>query len=362
MVILLSILLLIVLGFYIFFSQSKFGSLPTGKSKERIFHSPNFRNGKFQNRSLTPDLTEGGTYFSVMKEFFFNKSDRSNPKMEIPSIKTDLHTLEGDALIWMGHSSYYIQIQGTRILVDPVLSGSASPVRFTTRSFKGADAYRAEDIPPIDYLFITHDHWDHLDQNTLIKLKPRIKNIITGLGTGAHLLRWHFSGDRIKEMDWNESLTLENGFQVHSIPARHFSGRGLKRNQALWLSFLLETAGMKIFLGGDSGYDAHFKEAHDRFGDVDLAILECGQYNRYWKHIHMMPEEVVQAARDLGAKQLIPVHWSKFSLSLHDWDEPIKRVITAASGTGIAVLHPMIGEPVNLRKESSYSAWWENID
>jgi L-ascorbate metabolism protein UlaG (beta-lactamase superfamily) len=356
------ILVVLIVGIYLFIRQTKFGRLPDAVIRDRIAGSTGFKNGSFQNKSVTPDLTDGATYLSVSKEFFFNRNKRRSPKDVIPSIKTDLHSLKEDTLIWMGHSSYFIQINGKKILVDPVLSGAASPVKFTTRSFKGSDIYSPADIPALDYLFISHDHWDHLDYETVKQLIPTTNRLITGLGTGAHLRRWKIDATKIIELDWNETIEPEPGFKIHGLPARHFSGRGLKRNQALWLSFILETGGMKIMLGGDSGYDVHFKEIGDRFGSIDLAVLECGQYNKSWKHIHMMPEEVVQASIDLNAKQLLPVHWAKFSLSLHEWDEPIRRVLKFAETTGIPVLHPMIGEPVMLRKQGSYTSWWEGID
>jgi L-ascorbate metabolism protein UlaG (beta-lactamase superfamily) len=356
------VIIIIIAGIYLFLKQPKFGRLPDAVIKQRIDSSTGFQKGSFQNKSITPDLTDGATYYSVSKEFFFKKSKRGIPKQTIPSIKTDLHSLKEDTLIWMGHSSYFIQINGKKLLVDPVLSGAASPISFTTRSFKGSDIYSAADIPELDYLFISHDHWDHLDYDTVTKLIPKTARVITGLGTGSHLRRWNVDPAKITEMDWDESIEPEPGFKIHGLPARHFSGRGLKRNQALWLSFMLETAGMKIFLGGDSGYDAHFKEIGTRFGAIDLAVLECGQYNKSWKHIHMMPEEAVQACIDLNAKQLLPVHWAKFSLSLHDWDEPIRRVMQFAAKAGIPVVHPMIGEPVLLRHQGSYTSWWEAID
>ncbi len=319
MLILIVILVLIV-AVILFMQQPQFGKASSGDRLERIKSSPNYRNGKFQNLSYTPDLKEGVSYYTVMKEFFFGKSKRSIPGGILPSAKTNLHALhpDKDVMVWFGHSSYFLQIDGKKILVDPVLSGSASPVKFTTRSFKGSDIFTADDIPAIDYLFITHDHWDHLDYKTIIQLKTKIKKIITGLGTGAHLERWGFDKSIIIEKDWNEEVVLDPGFTVNTTTARHFSGRGFKRNSALWMSFVLTTPGKRIFLGGDSGYDKHFKEIGNQFGPFDLAILECGQYNEYWKYIHMMPEEAVQATIDLNAKVLIPVHWSKFSLALHD--------------------------------------------
>lgn len=358
------ILLVIAVAAIVFLRTRRFGKLPAGKALEKLKNSSNFRKGKFRNIHYTPDLKEGVSYFTVIRKFFFGKSKRSVPSRKLPSAKTDLHALPaGDnVLIWFGHSSYFIQVDGKKILVDPVFSGNASPVKFTTKSFAGTDVYRAEDIPSIDYLFITHDHWDHLDFETVVRLKPKVKQIVTGLGVGSNLEYWGFNKNRIAEMDWNEELLLEDGFVVNSTIARHFSGRGFKRNQSLWLSFALSTPTIKIFLGGDSGYDTHFKTIGEKFGPFDLAILECGQYNEYWPYIHMMPEEAVQAALDLRAKTLLPVHWAKFSLSLHSWDEPIKRVVEESRKKNMPVITPLIGEKADVKSRYIFTEWWAGIE
>ena len=346
------IIILIFLSLTVFLNLPQFGKLPSQVELSKITSSPNYRNGKFQNIHFTPDLKEGVSMFTVMRKFFFGRSKRSRPSGIIPSQKTNLHLLDPhkNCLVWFGHSSYFIKADGKNILVDPVLSGHASPVNFTTKSYAGTDVYSVDDIPEIDYFFISHDHWDHLDYETVLKLKPKIKKIITGLGVAAHLQRWGFAKYDIIERDWNQEIQLGNNFIVHTISARHFSGRGLKRNKSIWSSFALRTPTMNIFVGGDSGYDTHFKEAGNEFGPFDLAILECGQYNEFWKYIHMMPEETVQAALDLKAKILLPVHWGKFSLGLHAWDEPITRVTKEAELRNQRIIHPMIGEEIDLKK------------
>lgn len=356
------IIALLMFSVFTFLRRPQFGKAASGERLQLIQKSPHYRNGQFQNLSNTPALTEGVSYYTVLKEFFFRKSKRGKPAIELPSKTIDLLTFDKnkDALVWFGHSSYFLQIDGKRILVDPVLNGSASPIKFTTRSFKGSDVYTTDAIPEIDYLFITHDHWDHLDYDTIRQLKPKIKKIITGLGVGEHLEHWGFEKHRIVEKDWNEEVILEDGFIVNTAPARHFSGRGFKRNASLWMSFILQTPTMKIYIGGDSGYDKHFAEIGNKFGPIDLAILENGQYDKNWKYIHMMPEEVVQAAQDLRAKTLLPVHWSKFSLSVHAWDEPMIRVFKEARRKNVPLLHPMIGEVVYLKENIQTTAWWES--
>jgi L-ascorbate metabolism protein UlaG (beta-lactamase superfamily) len=365
MILLLVIVVALVAAVYIFMQQPKFGSKPSGERLERIKTSPHYSNGQFQNLSHTPQLTEGASFFSVLKEFMFERKPRKKPSQTLPSAKTNLLKLrkEEDVLIWMGHSSYFMQVDGKKILVDPVLSGAASPLSFTTKSFAGADIYTTDDIPEIDFLFISHDHWDHLDYDTIKKLQPKIKTIITGLGTGAHFERWGFKKEMIIEKDWNETATIAEGFSVTVTPARHFSGRSFTRNKAIWVSFVLQTPAHKIYIGGDSGYDHHFKAIGNTHGPFDLAILECGQYDKSWKYIHMLPEETVQAAQDLGVKKLLAVHWGKFSLGNHAWDEPAERVYKAAQENNMNLLTPMIGEQVNIDDDTQvFSPWWKNID
>lgn len=363
MIIFASILIILVLGVWIFMQQAMFGALPSKESLARIQQSPNFKDGQFVNQELTPDLTEGVSYYAVMKEFFFHKSPQNTPKDSLPSQITDLKALAPDSnvLVWFGHSSYFMQVDGKKILVDPVFSGAASPVKFTTPSYKGSDMYKAEDFPDIDYLFISHDHWDHLDYETLIQLRGKVKKVITGLGVGAHLKRWGYAPHKIAETDWYDVTTLDSGFSAVTTPARHFSGRGFSRNKSLWSSFVLQTPHMRIYLGGDSGYGKHFAEIGTKYGPFDLALLECGQYDKSWKYIHMMPEEVAKAALDLKAAKLMPVHWSKFSLGIHAWDEPIIQVSQHCQKHGVPILTPMIGEKVSLQESKVFKTWWIGI-
>lgn len=358
------IIVLLALAMVIFMSQAKFGKMPGRARLEKIKQSPNFRNGSFQNLSHTPTLAEGTSYYQVFKDFFFSDRKRVKPSDMIPSRKTDLRAIEpgADVLVWFGHSSYFMQLDGRRFLVDPVLSGSASPIAMTTRSFIGTDVYTPDDFPEIDYLFITHDHWDHLDHQTIVRLKPKIGKVVCGLGTGEHLEHWGYDPSVIIEKDWNEEISLEPGFSAYTVPARHFSGRGFSRNKSLWTSFVLQTPANRIFIGGDSGYDHHFAAIGKKFGGFDLAILENGQYNRNWRYIHMMPHEVLQAAKDLGAARVFPVHSGKFALSNHAWDAPLSTITELNKEAGLSVVTPMIGEVVNLKdKTQLFSEWWTRI-
>ncbi|HEX2605983.1 MAG TPA: MBL fold metallo-hydrolase [Flavisolibacter sp.] len=364
MFIVLAIVFVLVWGIYLFMQQPPFGKAPDSKTRQQLQLSPQYRDQQFQNEHDTPNLAEGVSYMKVFKDFFFHKSKRNRPSVTLPSQKTELRHLDPalNLLVWFGHSSYFIQADGKTFLVDPVFSGHASPVNFTTKSFPGTDQYQPEDFPAIDYLVISHDHWDHLDYRTVTALKSKVGQVITGLGVGSHLIRWGFGKEQILERDWNQTIALPGGFQFITAPARHFSGRGLKRNQTLWSSFILQTPSLNLYLGGDSGYDTHFKQIGEEYGPFDLAILECGQYNPYWKYIHMMPEEVVQAATNLKAATLLPVHWAKFALSLHAWDEPIKRVMAEAERKNLPILHPMIGEQVLLKGTNLFTRWWESVE
>jgi L-ascorbate metabolism protein UlaG (beta-lactamase superfamily) len=356
------IVVLIAIGGYIFMHQPQFGKAPAGERLERIKSSPNYKNGKFQNLE-TGALAKDFKVFQVLKEKYFDKSKRLEPDADLPTVKTDLKNLEPDEniMIWLGHSSYFLQIDGKKILIDPVLSGNAAPVKFSTRSYKGSDIYTAEDFPDIDYLLISHDHFDHLDYKTVTELKPKVKKVIAGLGVGAHFERWGYAAANIIEGDWYETVLSEDGFEFTLTPARHRSGRGLVSNQTLWVSFAIKTPNMKVFYSGDSGYGTHFADIGNTFGPFDLALMECGQYSQYWKYSHMAPEEVVQATIDLKAKKFIPGHWSKFTLSLHDWDEPITKVIEESIKKNVPVIYPMIGDKVNVNEDGIYEAWWEKV-
>jgi L-ascorbate metabolism protein UlaG (beta-lactamase superfamily) len=244
-------------------------------------------------------------------------------------------------------------------LVDPVFSGNASPVSFFGKNFKGSNEYKISDFPAIDMVIITHDHYDHMDYKTILELKNKTKHFYTSLGVGAHLNLWGIDNSAITEFDWWDSIQVTDKIFLTAAPGRHFSGRKFKRNQSLWASYILQTPTEKIFLGGDSGFDTHFKEIGQKYGPFDLALLECGQYNKMWGYIHMMPDEVVQAAIDLKTKVLMPVHWSKFTLALHPWNEPIKKVSIKAKEMKMPITTPLIGEVVTVNQHYPDSIWWE---
>lgn len=365
-IILLGVIALLVVATLLYIQQEKFGKYPTGARLEKIKHSPHYKDGAFQNIHHTPEITEGYSYYEVMSEFLFKQNPNRVPINSIPSVKTDLLHLaiNQNILVWFGHSSYFIQLDGRRILVDPVFSGNASPIPGTNKAFKGTDRYTVADLPPIDYLFISHDHYDHLDYETYTALKTKVKYVFCGLGVGAHLERWGYTPTQIMEKDWNEEVTLGGGFKVHTTTARHFSGRGFAKNNTLWMSYLFESPTQKIFFGGDSGYDTHYKEIGNKFGPIDLAILDNGQYDIKWKYIHHLPNETLKAAQDLKAKRLFPVHSSKFAMANHAWNEPLIKISALNKNlhTPIPLVTPIIGELVDLNKDQQiFKAWWIGI-
>lgn len=335
------------------------GKLPSGRHLERLKKSANYKEGAFQNLSPTAMKPEGVSYWKMMSEFFKKHPDTA-PPAKLPFVKTDLKELNSDepVIVWFGHSSYFIRAENKNFLIDPVFSGNAAPVSFMVKAFPGSNEYKADDMPDIDYLILTHDHYDHLDFKTIHKLKGRVDKVYCSLGISSHLIHWGVDRYRIIEMDWWDSHQLEENIQLTAAPARHFSGRGIKRGQTLWSSFILKTTTHNLYLGGDSGYDSHFKEIGEKHGPFDLAVLESGQYNSMWPLIHMMPEETVQAAADLRAKALLPVHWGKFRLGMHPWNEPVKRVMAKARELNIPVKTPKIGEPYIISSHFSGESWW----
>lgn len=344
----LAIMVLAVPAGVLFMNQPSFGRTPRGERLERIKRSPHYRDGSFHNEREVPMFTSDKSRVKGMLEFLFRKKEGLRPEKPLPVIKTDLKKMPVDenVLVWFGHSSYLIQTDGKRILVDPVFC-NASPVSFINKPFKGTDAYHPEDMPDIDYLIITHDHWDHLDYETVTALKDRVGKVICALGVGEHFEYWGFDKESIIELDWNEDATLDSSFIIHCLPARHFSGRGPNPNKTLWASFLIKTPSQNIYVAGDGGYDIHFAAIGERFPNIDLAILENGQYNEEWRYIHLMPEYMAQAAKDLKAKKILTVHHSKYALAKHRWDEPLTNAHHLAEKDSLNVLIPQIGEKVN---------------
>lgn len=363
MIYLIILIAVLVAATYFVMSQEVFGAAPKGKRLEKILNSKNYKDKQFQNQSFTPQIAEGFSMPKVMFDFLFGKKDPLlKPLQAIPTIHTDLNSISAneDVFIWMGHSSYFIKIDGVSFLIDPVLSTFGSPFKFFNKAFEGSDLFKPQDIPNIDYLVITHDHYDHLDFPTVKAIREKVGKAIMPLGVGAHFERWGYSENQIIEEDWGASFALKDGFNITFTPARHFSGRKFQRNTTLWTSYVLETPTKKIFLGGDSGYDTHFKTIGEKYGPFDFAIMENGQYNPAWKYIHALPEDVIQASLDIQAKNIIPVHSGKFALALHPWNEPLQKVTTLGKEKNLQILTPKIGEKLDLNNTSyHFQNWWE---
>lgn len=358
-----TIIAIICIALYGYTQLPKFGKAPSGDRLSAIKNSPNFKDGQFQNLEFTPSLTEGYSMFGVLLDMLFKAHPNRVPQNNIPSVKTDLLTLPKteNVLVWLGHSSYFMQINGQKFLVDPVLSTNASPVPGTTKSFKGTNVYQAEDFPAIDFLVITHDHYDHLDYPTILALKNKVDKVICPLGVGEHFEYWGYGADKLIEKDWNQHVQLTDEISINTVPARHFSGRKLKRNNTLWTAYVLQTPTQKIFIGGDSGYGTHFKTIGNKFGPIDLAILENGQYNEAWQAIHTLPHETLQAARDLQAKRILPVHNSKFALAMHKWYTPLTD-LDSLNNNDFKIATPLIGQPVFLdNSDQVFKKWWQNL-
>ena len=345
-----------------FVHRRSFGRLPRGGRSERIRRSPHFRGGAFRNLHYTPQLTSDKGFWGTMREQLFGDRRFLRPRAALPVERPDLNELDrtGDAVVWFGHSSCLLQLSGKRFLVDPVFT-SGWPMSWFFRPFAGPDVFRPDDMPSIDCLIITHDHWDHLDYRTVVRLRDRVGRVVCPLGVGEHFEYWGFDTRRIVELDWNECCGLSDGFTIRCLPARHFSGRGMRRNRSLWASFLIDSPSRRVYLTGDGGYDTHFAEIGRRFAPIDLAIVENGQYSADWRCIHTMPEELPFVIRDLRPRRVLTVHHSKYALSRHAWDEPLENALRAAGHGGFELLQPLVGEVVALDGPvRRFTAWWRS--
>ena len=337
-------------------------------SEERIQASPNYRDGRFQNQEPTPQFTGKGKRGDGLLVTGDGLQEGRVPKEAVEAYKTDLKALPADSdwVVWFGHSSYLFCLGGKRFLVDPVLKPEF-PASLMLRPFPGTDIYRPDDLPEIDVLIITHEHWDHMDYATLRDIRTKVRHVVCPLGIADYLRYWHYPDDQITEMDWynNSQFLAHKGhdyFTIHNsqfiiynsqlsitcLPTRHFSNRLLGRaNQTLWASFMIEYAGRKVYVGGDGGYDGRFKAIREQFGEVDLAFLENGQYNERWRFIHTTPEGLEQAIRDLEPKQVFTVHHDKYALAMHPWNEPdsVAQAISGRNGT-FRLLDAPIGKVV----------------
>ena len=351
---------------YAVLHSPSFGALPSGERKERILRSPNYRDGRFQNRyPMPPSLQRPslGDRVKILWRFLFDRPKNVRPTDSIPVVRHDLKKLDRseDLIVWFGHSGYLLQMDGVRYLIDPVFVEGA-PFGIMNAFFRGTKVFDVADLPEIDYLIITHDHWDHLDYHVAKELQNRVRKVYTGLGVGAHLERWGYRPDQIVELDWDESTPTAEGGRVHCLPTQHFSGRGLTSAQSLWASFVLQGPKHSVYVGGDGGFSPHYAVIGKQFPQLDLAILENGQYSEQWSGIHMLPEHLGETMHSLGAKRILTVHHAKFALSMHPWKEPLEHAKRLRDEEGLPILMPRIGQIVRYT-DSTFTTddWWEQL-
>ena len=351
---------------YAVLHSPSFGALPSGERKERILRSPNYRDGRFQNRyPMPPSLQRPslGDRVKILWRFLFDRPKDVRPTDSIPVVRHDLKKLDRseDLIVWFGHSGYLLQMDGVRYLIDPVFVEGA-PFGIMNAFFRGTKVFDVADLPEIDYLIITHDHWDHLDYHVAKELQNRVRKVYTGLGVGAHLERWGYRPDQIVELDWDESTPTTEGGRVHCLPTQHFSGRGLTSAQSLWASFVLQGTKHSVYVGGDGGFSPHYAVIGKQFPQLDLAILENGQYSEQWSGIHMLPEHLGETMHALGAKRILTVHHAKFALSMHPWKEPLEHAKHLRDEEGFPILMPRIGQIVRYT-DSTFTTddWWETL-
>lgn len=350
--ILISVLILLAVAvIMVIWLHPAFGRSPRGERLKRISASPNFREGQFHNLEKTPEITSDKGLLRALWDAAFVRPADLTPSSPIKTIKTDLSSLSltENKLVWLGHSSYFMILAGRRVLVDPVLT-SEFPVSLMMKPFPGSDIYSPDDIPEIDILIITHDHYDHLDYATIKNIRDRVKLIICPLGVGEHLEYWGIEKDKIRELDWYQT-TIDSPLKIECLPTRHFSGRLFKRRNTLWASFMISLPdNTTVYIGGDSGYGIHYAEIARRYPVVNYAIIENGQYNEDWRYIHTLPSQHDSVIHDLGAKNVFSVHNSKYALARHPWHEPIDKIReTAATDTTFHLLKGIIGQPIDLK-------------
>lgn len=353
---------LIVIGTSLFLNLSpQFGAAKKDIQSNVVLNSPNFYNGIFKNQQETEVMTE----FKVSTFFdFFTDGDKV-PETPPPVVKVnakEINTLADSLtrITWFGHSTVLIETSGKTIFIDPMLGQVPAPISWAgSARFNPSLPIDIDSLPFIDIVLISHDHYDHLDYGSILKLKEKVGIFLTPLGVGAHLISWGVDKDKVIEMDWWDVQKLE-GFTFVSSPARHFSGRGLfDRNCTQWCSWIIQTNHTNIFFSGDGGYGDHFKEIGDKYGPFDFTMLECGQYNKQWAQIHMLPEELPKAQKDLKGKSFMPIHWGAFKLALHSWTDPIDRLIQNPEVHDLKMITPQIGESFIIGKDYPHSQWWK---
>ncbi|HZO14846.1 MAG TPA: MBL fold metallo-hydrolase [Polyangiaceae bacterium] len=334
-----------------------------GLRLERAQASAQFVGGKFVNPSgLGPEMQSGS--LPVMGEFFFRRGRRKPPgplPMERPHEGWLRRSGTGMRATWLGHSTVLLELDGFRVLTDPVFADRISPVRFAgPKRFHPVPA-RIEELPPLDAVLVSHDHFDHLCRSSIETLARLRVPIVTALGVGAHLESFGVDPDVITELDWHEGADIA-GIRFTATPAQHFSGRALgDRNRTLWASWVIQTERRKVFFSGDTGLMREFEDIGRVHGPFDLVMLEIGAFHPAWGTIHLGPENALTAFSMLGGGTLLPVHWSTFNLALHDWDEPGETLLAHATERGARIVTPLLGAPFEPELLEGPTPWWRSV-
>lgn len=354
-------------GFF-FFRSSIFGAIPSGEVASRVEGSSHYNKseGIFLNRrpNLIKDMRKEVMTFSTIVDWLKGAPNRQ-PSKALPEVKPDLQEFlepsEDIKVIWLGHSTFLLNLSGKIILVDPVFANTAAPVSFMVKRFQPT-VLTLEELPKVDFILISHDHYDHLDMQSMKFFAKKDITFLMPLGVSAHLLRWGVNPKNILEFDWWDSKNL-NGIEFVATPAQHFSGRSpFNENKTLWASWVIRSGKNNIYFSGDSGYDTHFKDIGDKYGPFDIAFIENGQYNKKWHPVHVLPEESVQAYFDLKAKRFFPIHWGMFVLSVHTWRDPVDNLLRLSKERGVNIVTPKIGQLVSVNDNYQNIEWWLDIE
>ena len=341
--------------------------LQTNNNDEVITSSPQFREGKFQNK-ISFDTVSFGKIPGYIKRYMTEKRVDVEPVRPIPlqQITTELlDDLPNNqmTLFRLGHSSFLLKANEKYWLIDPVFSDRASPFKhFGPKRFH-QPPISIEELPEIEGVIISHNHYDHLDKAAVKSMLTKVNNFIVPLGVGKDLISWGVNPTLISELDWWQSIQL-GSVDITMTPAQHFSGRGLNdSNKSLWGSWVIKSNNESIFYSGDTGYFDGFKEIGQKYGPFDLTIIETGAYDKDWPEVHMTPEESLQAHLDVKGVNMLPAHNGTFDLAFHAWYEPLERITSLGQENAVNVITPVVGEPINLASTNSHKTkWWEGLN
>lgn len=351
--------LAVVLGLaaWLVFRLPSFGGVSDGQRLERMQQSKQFIHARFEN---TPPYISNFSLAGELRAYFGDQA--REPSFDVPVVKMSAELLinpaaQGLRVWWLGHASTLIEIDGVRILTDPVFSRRVSPFQWVGPARLHPAPLALEQWKNIDAVVISHDHFDHLDMDTIRHLATQGTHFYVGLGIGAHLERWQVPVGQIHEMDWWDQAIVK-GVTIFCTPARHYSGRKSMNNSTLWASWMFKSARHSAYFSGDTGYAPHLKAIRERLGNPQLALIKIGAYGDTWLDIHMNPESAVQAHLDLGATTLLPIHWATFNLAYHEWAEPIVRAQAAALKHGVQLVTPRPGEKFEFGLPFENRAWY----